>query len=242
MTATMTPSNIAWAAAGKPANDYPNQVASDAPCATCGAITPSGISLKDIETPTTSGHADLFRFGTQHVCPACAWLFGAGKGRPGNYIAAGDRIEYTVISLDSVVEEKRPWIDVLRDVAALPPDTPIAAVMTTDVKPRLWHRVQPATRENFGLYLHVLDYDVSGFRRFSLDECLQIIETLIPMLSAGYAKASVFHSLLRDYARTSRNPEQAIRWEAHLATLRASPAFLPALIAAGVKKEPRNVR
>lgn len=80
----------AWAAAGSPPPPY-DAAPGAGPCATCGAETTAGVSLDQIETPTTSGHADLFRFGSQHVCPGCAWLFAAGKGRPGNYIAYGHR-------------------------------------------------------------------------------------------------------------------------------------------------------
>jgi len=111
----------AWAAAGRPPPPYDAAPAAGH-CATCGAETTAGVSLDQIETPTTSGHADLFRFGSQHVCPGCSWLFAAGKGRPGNYIAYGQRLEYTVISLESVVDHARPaQSSPLSPARAMPP-------------------------------------------------------------------------------------------------------------------------
>lgn len=239
MVTTQSASLHAWRAAGCPDHPYTEEPTA-APCATCGTMTDKGIALAQIETPTTSGHADLFRFGTRHVCPACAWLFAAGKGKPGNYIAAGSSFEYAVISLESVVEDKRPWLDILRSIAELPADTPVAGVMTTDVKPRLWHRARAATIGRFGLYLHCPDYDVSEWRSFDLMDCLALIDTITAPLSSGFAKASIYHGLLRDYARASKDMAQAFAWEAEISAHRHLPHFLPAIIAAGVTKEQKR--
>jgi rubredoxin len=235
----MSASLHTWTAAGSPAHPYADEQCVTV-CATCAAPISSGVPLAQIETPTTANHADYFRFGSKHVCPACAWLFAAGKGRPGNYIATPSGTEYTVISLESVVEDKRPWIDVLADVAAMPPDAPVAGVMTTDVKPRLWPRVRLSTVARFGLYLHAPDYDVSEYREFSLPACLDLIGKMIAPLIAGYAKASLYHGLFRDHARTARDPARALAWDATLAPHRSQPHFLPALIAAGVTKESKQ--
>jgi hypothetical protein len=228
-----------WMAAGSPEHPYA-QEACDTVCATCAEPIVCGIQLAQIETPSTANHADYFRFGSKHVCPACGWMFSAGKGRPGNYIATPGAMEYTVISLESVVTDKRPWIEVLADIAAMLPETSVAGVMTTDVKPRLWPRVRLATVGRFGLYLHAPDYDTSEWREFGLANCIDLICKMLPPLNAGYAKASLYHGLLRDYARTSRNPAHALEWDAQLAPHRNQPHFLPALIAAGVTKESKQ--
>lgn len=231
----MSASRLAWHAAGQPPHEY-RASATSGICATCADALVDGVPLAQIETPTFANHADYFRFGATHVCPACAWLYGIGKGRPGNYLAYGDRIEFTVISLESVVTDKRPWLDVLRELATLPGDTPVAGVMTTDVKPRLWPRARLASRARCGLYLHAPDYDVSEFREFDLDACLSLVDLMLPALSAGYAKASLYFGLLRDHTRTRRDPAQAMHWETTLASHRHQPYFVPALIAAGVTK------
>lgn len=232
----MSASSLAYLAAGCPSHGYA-RVPVQGCCATCGAPLNHGVPLTEIETPTTANHADYFRFGSRHVCDACAWLYGVGKGRPGNYLATPGRYESTVISLESVVEDKRPWLTVLRELPSLAPATPVAGVMTTDVKPRLWPRVRLATIGAFGLYLHCPDYDVSEWRAFDLASCLTAVDLMIPPLTAGFAKASLYHGLWRDHARASRDPMQTAAWEAALSAHRAAPYYLPAVIAAGVTKE-----
>ena len=235
----MSASQHTWAAAGCPAHGYIEEPC-ETVCATCGTSIETGVHLVRIETPTTANHGDYFRFGARHVCPACAWLYAAGKGKPGNYIATPGRMEYTVISVESVVTDKRPWIEVLKDVAALPASSPAAGVMTTDVKPRLWPRVRLSTVGRFGLYIHAPDHDVSEWREFNLAACLEAIETMLPPLAAGYSKASIHSGLLHDFARFRRAPSQAMTWEADLSAHRGQAHFLPALIAAGVRKERKH--
>lgn len=106
----MSASQHTWKAAEKPAHPYTEEPTATV-CATCAAPIESGVHLAQIETPATANHADYFRFGSKHICPACAWLFAVGKGRPGNYIATPDGLEYAVISLESAAERpaKRRW-------------------------------------------------------------------------------------------------------------------------------------
>lgn len=232
----MSASLHTWIAAGSPEHAYTEEPCGGV-CATCATPITSGVPLNQIETPTMADHANYFRFGSKHVCPACAWLYAAGKGRPGNYIATPGRMEYTVISLESVVADKRPWIEVLADVAVMPPETPVVGVMTTDVKPRLWPRTRIATVGRFGLYIHAQEYDVSEWREFSLAACLELIGLMVEPLAAGYAKTSLYHGLLRDHARSSRDIARALAWDTRLSAHRGQPHFLPALIVAGVTKE-----
>lgn len=232
-------SHLAWTAAGGPAHKYREQPGATH-CATCAAAIESGVPLAQIDAPAMSNHGDYFRFGGGYVCPACAWLFGMGKSRPGNYIAIPGRYEEAVISLESVVESKRPWLAILRELAEQPGDTPACGVLTTDVKPRLWPRVRLATVGAFGLYVHAPDYDVSEYREFSLADTLAIVEALLPPLRAGFAKASCYFGLARDYARFSVDPGAAAAWEMTLAPLRSYPAFVPALIVAGVTQEEKK--
>jgi hypothetical protein len=187
-----------------------------------------------------ANHADYFSNGTKHVCRACSWLFASGKGRPGNFLACGNQFELLVISLESVVADKRPWMIALSELAGMPPETPVTGVMTTDVKPRLWPRARLATVGSFGLYVHAPDYDVSGWREFDLTACLAAIEVMRGPLRAGFAKASVYHGLFRDYARVCRDPAQAAEWDNLLTRHRREAHFLPALIAAGTTQEEKK--
>lgn len=238
----MTPSVHIWKAAGTPPHPYLEESRHTC-CATCGREMIIGIPLDAIETPTMANHADNFRFGSKNICRACAWLFAIGKGRPGNFLAYGDHLEYLVISLESVVTDKRPWCRVLPEIATLFPDTLTTGVMTTDVKPRLWPRCRMATVGNFGLYLHAPDYDVSEWRQFDLSACLAAIQAMLPPLTAGFTKSGIYHSLYHDYPRASRDIMQTGEWEGALMTHRGKPHFLPALIAAGItKEEKRDVR
>lgn len=232
-------SQLSWRAAGCPNHGLPHE-ASEIHCATCGAKIPEGIHISHIETPTTSGHSELFRYGSKYVCDGCAWLFQAGKGRPGNFVTYGDKIEYTVISLESVVEDKRPWLHVLRDIAKMPDDTEITGVMTTDVKPRLWHRSRLARVGRFGLYVHAPDYDTSEWREFDLHECLLTVDIICQALARGYAKTSCYFGLLRDYARAAKDLDNAMQLDAALAAHRGEQYFIPALITAGVTKEAKG--
>jgi len=58
-------------------------------CATCASEISGGVPISKIENPTFSQNADYLRFGT-HVCQACAWLYWAGKGKPGSLFQMGE--------------------------------------------------------------------------------------------------------------------------------------------------------
>jgi hypothetical protein len=235
----MTPTQLAWSAAGHP--DHPYQpIRQPIVCATCAGVDSEGVAITSVETPTTANHADIFKFGSEHVCRACAWMFAAGKGRPGNFIATDRAIEYLVISLESVVENKRPWLTAIRELALLPPEARVCGVLTTDVKPRLWPRMSIATVGAFGLYVHAPDYDVSEWISFDLRDCLTIIDRIIPVLASGYSKTSVVRGLLSDHARASSNISRCLALEQSLSEHRQNPAFLPSVLIAGVTKEDKK--
>lgn len=238
----MTPQNLIWTAAGRPDQKHPTDPATGR-CMICGTeIDGEAVTAKRIIKSTTVGDSQLFRFRqATHFCIPCAWLMEIGKGRPGNFIASEPTgFELAVISVESVVRDKRPWLHIVRDLQQLPSDTPITGVLTTDVKIRLWHRCQIATVGDFGLYVHAPDYDVSEWRNFDLGSLLSTIDTLLPILLAGYAKSAIYHSLFNDYKRASRDPAEALRLESTLACLRQRPEFLPALLMAGVTKEEKR--
>ena len=231
----LTPPQIAHAGSGFEPHKYKDEPYTGH-CATCGAaVDGQAVPIAEIENPTFSNHADFMRFG-KHVCPACAWLYGAGKGKPGNFMATPNRYEQLVISLDSVVEDKRPWLEAVRDLAALPSDTPVCGVLTTDIKPRLWPRMAAGTAAVPNLFVHAPDYDLSKPVSFALSDLLDIIETVLQALSLGFSKTNCYRGLPHDYARYSKHLAAAHDLERRLKPLRDNPAFIPAVLTAGIKK------
>ena len=200
-------------------------------CATCAAPIAEGVPTTAVNNPTFSQHADFWRYGT-HVCPACAWLYGAGKGRPGNVLAYGDRLEYLVISTSSVVVNKRPWLHVLPDLLTLPLDAEVVGVLTTDVKPRVWPRMVLSTVGAPTLYVHAAEYDISAPVTLDVQRWLTLAQTIGKALDIGYTKKSVQHTLTRDYPRFIKNLEVSRELEDTFAPVRHTPEFVPALIIA----------
>lgn len=235
----MSASKLCWEASGRPDihKKFKTERALTA-CATCGdPIDGKAVTVSSIDNNAFSERHESFRYKSGHSCMACAWLYGAGPSKPGNFFCVPAAFEQTVISLESVVEDKRPWLHVLREAASLPADTPCTGVLTTDVKPRLWPRAQLASIGNFGLFVHAPDYDTSQWVGLDLHELLHIAGTVIPALRLGFAKASLYHGLLRDYQRFSKKPDEALELELAIQPLRKSPAFLPAILVAGATKE-----
>lgn len=208
-------------------------------CSTCAAEISRAVPISKIENPAFSQHSDFLRY-SKHVCVACAWLYWSGKGKPGNFVAANNRYDQLVISHESVVEDKEPWFKALNRITDMPLDTLVCGVLTTDVKPRLWPRTRLATVGNFGLYIHAQDYDLSAYVEFDLFECLRISDLMRNPLVAGYSKTSIYHGLLTDFARSSKNPRQSLAWESSLKECRSNPAFIPALLISGVTKEDKK--
>lgn len=236
----MTAPQLWWTAAGRPPHTYPNEQPATGYCATCAAPITSGVPIDSVVTPTFASHGDLLRFGT-HVCPACAWLYTIGKGQPGNIIAAGSKLWRPMISHDAAAEGDRPqWVSVLREIAAMPPDTPVAGVLTPDPKPRLWPRAELCSVGSFGLYLHNSDWDLSEFRLFDLNRCLEIVETVTGAIAADWTKQLIRTSLFGDFKRASKDMLATVKMETELQSLRQLTEFLPALLIAGMTKDAKR--
>lgn len=240
----MSASNLCWRASGKPDihKKFKVEQVEGSICSTCGDdICGSGALVSSFDNSSFSERQESFRYKSKHVCIGCAWLYGAGPSKPGNFFSTSSRYEQTVMSTDSVVKDKRPWMDVLREAAQLPPETLCTGVLTTDVKPRLWPRAQVASIGSFGLFVHAPDYDVSSWIDFDLIECLDTINIVLPALELGFAKTSLYHGLLRDFGRFSKHQDESLAMEYAISEVRGSPAFLPAILIAGITKKGRNV-
>lgn len=230
-----------WRTAGCPAHKYGEEEHSGVSpnCATCAVGIESGVPASQINNKTFANHAEFFKFGT-HVCSACAWLYGVGKGNPGNVIAIGEEYLRPVISPDSATEERPTWFGLLQRIAEMDRETPVAGVLTTDVKPRLWPRMRLASVGSFGLYVHCPDYDVSEYRNLDMALLLQATEPVREALGRGWSKTRIHHGLLSDYTKAKKDLEGVMRLEGHLQDIREWPEFVPALIVSYVRKDEKH--
>ena len=200
----------------------------DAYCATCGQHTRQAVNQNDINNPTFSRHGDFLK--GEWVCPACTFMYRQGKARPGNYLAIeGHGFNYLAISAEG---DKKSWNEMLAELVKLPKHTKVTGVLTTDVKPRLFPRAQLATVGDFGLYIHAGDYDVSEYRDFDLDDCLQAIDLINEALSLKFTKGSIASNLFDYFKIATKDLAVTQDLELRLSKIRDNPAFIPALIIA----------
>lgn len=202
-----------------------------------------GISISNIENPTFSQKADFLRY-SKHVCNACAWLYWAGKGKPGNFLAANGKYKQLVISHEQLVRAKTTGIFPYRNYHYCH-QTCLFVVSwpLMSSPPRLWLRTKLVTVDNFGLYVHAPDYDLSAFVRFDLAKCIEISVIILNPLISWSSKQSIFHRLLTDYQRSTKQISITMQWEKSLSSYRNNLAFIPALlITRTTKKTKKDVR
>lgn len=223
----MTHAQLCYRAAGSP--DVEGVVSDIANyCATCGAHITEGVSSKDINNPTFSQHGDFLK--GEWVCRGCMFMYKQGKAKPGNYLAVEDSgFNYLAISSTG---DKKSWHEMLIDLIEMPEQTRVTGVLTADVKPRLWPRSNIATVGYFGLYVHSSDYDISEYREFDLQVCLDVIEVINQCLSLKFTKASIYQGLFGYHKIAIKDLTTTQELEAKLSPLRDNPAFIPALIIA----------
>ena len=234
----MTASQLVWSAAGSPAPKWGLEPASGY-CATCGAPLEMGVHHKRINSPTFSQHADYFRY-SNHVCVACAWLYGLGRARPGNFLVVGNRVWWPVISPDSETDDRPTWMRAFREASRMEARLPVTGVITTDVKPRLWPRARVASVSAFGIYVHAPEYDVSEWVEFDLARLIDAVDEIRHALKMGFSKTDVFLGLWRNFKRMKQWGKEGVEVEKKLSALRHEAYFVPALVAAGVKKEEKR--
>lgn len=232
----MTPSHIWYEAAGCPVQPNPVDRRENDCCASCGGAMSCGVASAHFVGPAFSSHADFLRGYSTHVCLPCAWMYAFPKITHRNLIAVPGRIWWPMIGYDSATMERPQWLTVLREIADLPLDTPVAGVLTSDPKPRLWPRAELCTVGAFGLYVHCPDYDLSKFSRFDLAACIVAAETISRALAAGWSKRLVWSGLFADYRRAGKDPVGTAKLETIFQKLRPLPEFLPALLIAGNPK------
>lgn len=219
-----------WSASGSPDPQWPIVEFEARPCATCGVESTRGVAVKTLETDTFSKHADYLRF-SDSVCVACAWMYSTPKEHHRNVLAIGEQIWWPMIGVESATAERPHWGELWTIIMGSAPNTLVTGVLTTDPKPRLWPNVLVGTAAHPHLYVHCPDYDVSA--AFSVDraEVDETRKTIGRAMSAGYPKRSIYHGLATD-KRFLKAPAEAMRLEAEIRPLRASRAFIVALLIA----------
>jgi len=222
-------SGLVHSASGLPKGQW-QLAACDGVCATCSVEIKEGVPTKDLVSSTFSRQSEFLRFG-DHVCEACGWLYSYPKETHRNVIAAGESVWWPMISAESATPERPQWLDVLKIIAGMPADTPIAGVLTADPKPRLWPLSNLARRDSFGIYVHCLDWDVSDYLSLNLDVLLSVALRLSSLLERGFSKSDCKFGLLRSKI-TKKHPAETLQYEAEIKNLRNLPEFIPALLVA----------
>lgn len=223
----MSHTNLCHKAAGSP--DVENlQSGVDAYCGTCGQHVKQAVHQNNVNNPTFSQHGDFLK--GEWICAGCVFMYKQGKAKPGNYIAVEDDQFYYLAIADT--GDKKPWSKMLVDLIKMSPSTKVTGVLTTDVKPRLWPRSNIATISDFGLYLHAPDYDVSEYRAFDLQSCIDCIAVINKAMALKFTKASIYQNLFGYHKIAIKDLTSTQTLEAELSVLRANAAFIPALIIA----------
>jgi len=230
MSTTPTHTEFIWTCAGRPDPKWALEPAAGV-CANCGAELSAGVHVDTVNTATFANHAEFMRF-SDHVCPACAWLFSYPKSNHRNLLAVGDQLWWPMIGLRSATAERPQWLQLLSSVAGLDSATWLCGVLTTDPKPRYWPWTRLATVGAAGLYVHAPRYNQSGYRSFSLGRLLEVAAAICEVLDAGFSKQRCRWGLFGDYRRCRRLGQQAWDWEQQLRAMRREPEFTPALVMA----------
>lgn len=197
-------------------------------CATCSHPVDAGVPVQPrrgvagILNATFSGHAEYIAHGT-HVCDGCAWLYGEPKSAHRAVLTIGDQTWWPTVSQD--VAGRPKWLDVLQNLAAASPDTPMTGVLTLDPKPRLWPRALLADCGSPGLYVHWLDYDVSRWLDFEPRKMLDALSMLCDLLGRGVTKREMMLGALNSRLIDKFGMRECVRVEQELADLRGSPEF-----------------
>lgn len=241
---------LVWEALGRPVPEgktgsgyrfeavAPAEGGGSARCATCGVPIGTGVpvrprrGVKGIDNPTFFGHAEYFRYGS-HVCPACAFFYGDPKRTHRSVAAIGDRGFWPVFSAKSATAERPRWRQVLGMIARVPAATPLAGVLTTDPKIRLWPRMELGTAARPALYVHAPDYDWSRSTAFDLRRTAEAMALVDRGLALGAPRAALWAGLVGAAKVADRHGVGAVlALEAAIAPWRGSPELVVALLAA----------
>lgn len=223
----ITAPQLLHAALGNPPGKWPLEPHTGL-CCTCGAPITKGVEFEaNINLKTFSNHTTLTRWGT-HACPACAWLYSDAKSKHRAWAAAGNTAWFPMINNDSATSERPQWLTTLRALNDLPPSTPIAMLITTDPKPRLWHHVLISSPPTPLAYLHNPDLDISCNVRIHLPTVINHALLIGAAMHLGFSKRSAQLGLYREHRRMLKQPA-AITLETFMQPHRGTPEYNVAL-------------
>mgnify|MGYP001099688214 CR=1 FL=1 len=204
-------------------------------CALSGARIDAGYPLGAAVTAATGAVLDLlpaFPHGWMSEDAARAMK---GIRNVGGIAAFEDGMCYRpLVSRDSAQAQARPcWSDLIREIGASRRGQRAVLIMATDFKKRVWNRAR-VTTVGANTLVYVYDPPRSAATLLSVDwsrlvEALDVYEALY---DAGYAKAHIEESLLRDFKRASANLVEALALEKRVSIWRGTPEFQIAAIAA----------
>jgi hypothetical protein len=230
-------SELIWQNLGSPQGKF-ELYECDSFCCTCGIKINLGARKNDFIGIAFSRQSEFTRF-SEFACAACAYMYSFPKENHRNLIAFNKEIHFPMISHDSATEERKNWYEVLKKVLNEKPKL-ITGIITTDPKPRLWCMLELVTYDNFGLYIHNPDYNISEFFYFDLSKCLDYAELIIQCLNLGFSKQACFTSLLSDLKKANKDLKKALELESKLKSIRNTKEFIPALMISGLKKEAKE--
>jgi hypothetical protein len=202
----MSATQLIWAAAGHPATEgktgsrYQLEQ-SPGRCATCAVPISDGVPFEPrrgvagINNGTFHGHAEYARWGT-HVCAACAWLFGDPKRTHRSILVLGESIWWPILGQPTEATEGRPrWREVFGCLDYVARDTPMAGILTTDTKPRLWPRIRMSLADAPGLYIHSPAHNWSHWTHFDRGSVAAALQLVDAAMALGATRMAAWQGL-----------------------------------------------
>lgn len=236
----LTPSRLIWQHSGSPAPSLPLEPITGY-CATCGQPITEGLQIDKLGLVELSGGSDFFKFGT-HLCGSCTWLYLNHRSQPHSFFATEISLLWPVVS--AAVAERPTWQAVLSSFIHYSDDTPVAALLTTNSKPRVWPYARMSTRGNFRMYVNAPDYDIARMLSPDFGLLMELYSEIDDLMALGYTKRSILTGLYSARKVFNKDPK-ALQHERNIAkyrndtSIKAHDTFLLALITAP-KEAPKD--
>lgn len=216
------------------------------PPGTCCALTGQPISVgyprSAMTTDATNEFLDHFR-GDVHgwVSDNAARCYKNSDPKRGNVTARTCLVfedgtyYWPMISAESAAKQGRPcWSALVRQVWPVRKGQRMMAILTTDMKRRLWPRARVGILgERTPIYYHDADTCFSGVMMVDWDALLLVLGWVEQAYQAGFVKRSIRRSLWRQMTTAEEvGLRQTQDMERFLSCWRGKPAFMVAVLIA----------